>query len=240
MKSPSNKNSDQSPGIRCQLKNRLFFISTLAFLSTLILDKPLLASQDLFSIVPAGDAAYGELKQLAQAGWLSNKDVAPSTLTRFEVAELIVKAEKNSGEIVVAQNTSASDDTLLPPPENIQAGTAATPTGPVTLTPAQKAATREEAVKSLHSLEEAYQYELKKVKDQVKDAEAKGGPPMPRSVVWCLKSTDKEQVFGSPSRALARLAVSAPSNPPKVLVVEGPPMIVVPAVSGWSSFMPRS
>ncbi len=173
MKSPSNKNSDQSPGIRCQLKNRLFFISTLAFLSTLILDKPLLASQDLFSIVPAGDAAYGELKQLAQAGWLSNKDVAPSTLTRFEVAELIVKAEKNSGEIVVAQNTSASDDTLLPPPENIQAGTAATPTGPVTLTPAQKAATREEAVKSLHSLEEAYQYELKKVKDQVKDAEAK-------------------------------------------------------------------
>lgn len=148
----------------------------LALLSVLAASGPIQASQDIFSTVPAGDATYAELKQLAQAGWLSAKDMEPSTLTRFDVAQLIVKAEKNSDEIVVAQaspSPSSSDDTLLPPPENVQAGAAATTAGPSTLTATQKQAARTAALKSLHSLEEAYQYEVKKLKDQVAGLQTK-------------------------------------------------------------------
>ena len=134
--------------------------------------KPLQATEDPFAEVPKGVPAYSELQQLAQAGWLSGQDVAPADLTRFDVARLVEKAERHSGEIVVAQATSSPGDMLLPPPpEEGSTGTAAkteAEAGPTTLTAAQKAQARAAAEKSLHNLEEAYQYELKMVKDQLK------------------------------------------------------------------------
>ncbi len=161
------------------------------------------SSDRLFQVVPPGDPTYAELKQLAQAGWVSEKDLAP-TLTRFDVALLIEKAQQNSGEWVVADDeippppdtnaTSASpapaqppasaspaapppaapaapssnDMELAPPPDVIGPNSAAEAnTAPSAPTTAQEEAQRAEAIKSLHSLEEAYQYELKLVKDKV-------------------------------------------------------------------------
>jgi len=152
------------------------------------------ARPDLFSTVPAGDITYTQLKQLADAGLLSPKDLSPS-LTRFDVAELILKAE--SREIVVAQadeippppgdnSTSSStapaspskpssaapagsNDMELPSPGDvIGPNSAAEANAPATVdTGAQEEAARLEAIKSLHSLEDAYQFELKLVKDKV-------------------------------------------------------------------------
>src|SRR5579871_980466 len=151
------------------------------------------AQPDLFSTIPAGDATYTQLKQLAEAGLLSPKDLAP-TLTRFDVAELILKAE--SREIVVAQAdeippppgdnssssnaspaspakpssaTTGSNDMELPSPGDvIGPNSAAEANAPATVdTTAQEEAARLEAIKSLHSLEDAYQFELKLVKDKI-------------------------------------------------------------------------
>ena len=152
---------------------------------------------DLFSTVPAGDITYTQLNQLAQAGLLPSKDLAP-LLTRFEVAQLILKAEAKADEIVVAQadeippppsdttsTTSSpspappaapatsevpatSNDMELSSPEDvIGANSASEVNAPTTQTGAQEEAARLEAIKNIHSLEEAYQYELKLVKDKV-------------------------------------------------------------------------
>lgn len=150
---------------------------------------------DLFSTVPVGDITYTQLRQLVEAGFLSPGDLAP-TLTRYDVAELILKAE--SQEIVVAQadaippppsdNSSSSNatstspansssttkpagsnDMELPSPGDvIGPNSAAEATAPATVdTGAQEEAARLEAIKSLNSLEEAYEFELKLVKDKV-------------------------------------------------------------------------
>src|SRR5580693_2913420 len=69
------------------------------------------SGDDLFGVVPAGDPTYLELKHLADAGWISNGDLAPA-LTRYDVTGLILKAEKKRDEIVVAQ----ADMDIPPPP----------------------------------------------------------------------------------------------------------------------------
>ncbi len=125
------------------------------------------SGEDFFTVVPSGDPTYSELKKLADAGWISNNDLAPS-LTRFDVAQLILKAEKKCGEIVVAQ----ADMDIPPPPDaNAAASNSDVIAAPTTQTQATTAATEEatraQAIQSLNSLEEAYQYELKLVKDKV-------------------------------------------------------------------------
>lgn len=152
---------------------------------------------DLFSTVPAGDITYRQLNQLAQAGLILPKDLAPS-LTRFEVAQLIRKAQSKADEIVVAQadeippppadnsstasspapaspatkpqatTPSASNDMELSSPGDVIGANSATEVNaPTTQTNAQEEAARLEAIKSLHSLEDAYQFELKLVKEKV-------------------------------------------------------------------------
>lgn len=133
-------------------------------------------SSNLFGVVSVGDPTYTELKQLAQAGWLSNKDVTPSSLTRFDVVQLIQKAEKTSSAIILAQaavTPSASDqeDMLLPTQETEAAP--ASNTGPVASTPAEREQARLKAAKALHSLEEAYSYELQELKDKLKALKTK-------------------------------------------------------------------
>lgn len=122
---------------------------------------------DFFTVVPSGDPTYSELKKLADAGWISNNDLAPS-LTRYDVTQLILKAEKSRDEIVVAQ----ADMDIPPPPDaNAPASSSDVIAAPTTQTQATAAATEEatraQAIQSLNSLEDAYQYELKLVKDKV-------------------------------------------------------------------------
>lgn len=172
-------------------------------------------SSNLFSVVPQGDPTYAELKQLAQAGWISSKDLAP-TLTRFDVVQLIEKAKQKSGELVVADdeipppppdgNTPAAspapaepaapaastnppqaapaaaetpatsnDMELAPAPDVIGVNSAAEVNAPAAPTTVQEEAQRAEAIKNLHSLEDAYQYELKLVKDKVQALKDKTG-----------------------------------------------------------------
>ncbi len=58
-------------------------------------------SADLFKAVPAGDATYVKLQTLELAG-LIPAGAADKTLTRYEVADLILNAQKNYKAIVVA------------------------------------------------------------------------------------------------------------------------------------------
>ncbi|HVZ81488.1 MAG TPA: hypothetical protein VHE12_11935 [bacterium] len=167
----------------------------------------------LFSTLPAGDLAYGELTQMAQAGLLDQKDLAP-VLTRYDVALLIEKAEGKRQEWVVAQADEipppppsdseptaapapsaapaassvpapvapsaapaaapANDNMELPSPGDvITLDSAAQVNAPTTVSGAQEEAARAEAIKNLNSLEEAYQYELKYVKDKVDALQSK-------------------------------------------------------------------
>ncbi len=161
---------------------------------------------DLFSTLPAGDLAYGQLTRLAQAGLLDKKDLA-QTLTRYDVALLIEKAEGKRQEWVVAQADeipppppSDTDTTTVPssappptapaapanppaatapaspaannmelpgPGDVITTDSAAQVNAPATVNGAQEDAARAEAIKNLTNLEDAYQYELKFVKDKV-------------------------------------------------------------------------
>lgn len=134
------------------------------------------SSGDPFTIVPAGDPTYSELKQLARAGWLSEKDVSWASLTRYDVAKLILKAQRNSNEITLAQanittpTPSSQVGTLEPLQET---GTApVTAAGPAKQSAAEMAVVRAQAAKSLHSLQEAYQYELKSLKEKLKTLQA--------------------------------------------------------------------
>jgi hypothetical protein len=156
----------------------------------------------LFSVVPAGDPTYAELKQLAQAGWIPQSGLA-SSLTRYDVARLIQKAEDSEKTIVLAQADlippppaegaeapasgaaaspgiavpsavppPPSDESVIAAPQAVSAAPQAAGTAPA-LTPAQEKALREQAIRNLNSLEEAYQFELKEVKDKL-DALRKG------------------------------------------------------------------
>ncbi len=87
-------------------------IGALVFLFALGWAFSALASDTLFSVVPAGDATYMKLGQLEKAGLLNPGD-SQGPLTRFEVAHLINKAQGNMYGIEVAQL-----DEIPPPPDS--------------------------------------------------------------------------------------------------------------------------
>jgi hypothetical protein len=136
----------------------------------------------LFSLVPQGDSAYTSLSVLESDGLLSPGD-SKGPLTRFEMAERIFKAETQYKVIVVAQN-----DMDLPPPPPDAGGTPLPPgdnaapavggselsssagsSAPIWKDPKKV----EEAEKNLKTLQEAYDFELKLVKDQKEDLNSK-------------------------------------------------------------------
>lgn len=138
----------------------------------------------LFSLVSSGDRAYASLKVLEDDGLLAAGD-SKGPLTRFEMAQRIFKAEKNYQEIVVAQADMdlppppPDAGTPLPPGDNAanaagtsnNNGTLSSPEGALPLwKDPQKVA---EAEKNLKSLQEAYDFELKLVRDQKTDLETK-------------------------------------------------------------------
>ncbi len=168
-----------------RLSNQLHLLAFLA----LLLPAPgfTLGSDSLFSTVPSGDITYSQLAQLEKEG-LIPKSQGKVILTRFEVADLIWKAQGKYDEIVLAQ----ADDIPPPPPDGVVDTTPApandktspapapavappqTPASPAFTTPPAAApsavddeAALAEAKKNLHSLTEAYQYELKRIKDKV-------------------------------------------------------------------------
>ncbi len=76
------------------------------------------ASADLFMSVPSNDPTYSKLQTLESAGLLPEGS-SSKPLTRYEVADLILKAQKNYDTIVVADANPApaanAMDTTLPP-----------------------------------------------------------------------------------------------------------------------------
>ena len=143
-------------------------------------------SSDLFLTVSAGDRAYAQLAQLEKAGLLSGNDSA-KVLTRFEMAQRILKAQTKYDEIVLAQ----ADDIPPPPADSDIAAPTTAPSAPAAVLPVAAAPSAvappaasaptlptpapvkkvdlAQAEKNLHSLTEAYDFELKAVKDQVKE-----------------------------------------------------------------------
>ncbi len=125
---------------------------SLLLLAVLFLGSPLRAadsSNSIFSAVPGNDPVYAQLQQLADAGLLSPMDVR-APLTRFDVAQDILKAQSKYDGIVVA---------------DAQTGTAVGQGG----TPyAQRAPTViYKAGVVLHNLEETYRYELSKLNESI-------------------------------------------------------------------------
>jgi len=127
---------------------------------------------DLFSVVPLKDATYSRLEDLAKAGLLPASD-AEAPLTRYDVVQRILKAHRKYDEIVVAQ----ADMEIPPPPADGQTAPASSSDelqapgsekASSQATPDESPAGLAKAAQSLHSLDEAYQYELKSVKDRLK------------------------------------------------------------------------
>lgn len=138
------------------------------------------AAGNPFAVVPAGDPTYAELRQLETAGLLP-AGASQGPLTRFEVAERVFSAQRNYKEIVVAQ----ADSDIPPPPDDNSAAASSPDTGTTGNSTAETAAPSAEtsntpgfkpetdadlaqAEQNLHSLQDAYQYELKVYKDGVK------------------------------------------------------------------------
>jgi hypothetical protein len=149
-------------------------------------------SKGLFDIVPSSDATYSQLSSLEKAGWLPAGS-AKAPLTHFEVAQRIFNAQQKSRAIVLAQAdadippptddegspATAPENPPAPPAAEAPAPAAAPAVAPaaapaaapavVAATPDTSAADAQaeaEAEKNLHSLQEAYQYELDKLKKQ--------------------------------------------------------------------------
>jgi hypothetical protein len=131
----------------------------------------------VFDVVPSGDPAYGQLKQLEEGGLLPY-DSTQAPLTRFEVAEKISDAQQKLKEIVVAQ----ADMELPPPPGDGTAAVISVPASPSdsTAAPAQTTPVDDKplwnnpqkiqaAEQALTSLQDAYNLELQLVKDQKTD-----------------------------------------------------------------------
>lgn len=164
---------------------RISKLILIPILGSLILMGAALAEEraPLFSIIPQGDPSYMNLQVLEKDGLLSQGD-SKGPLTRFEMAERIFKAEKNYKEIVVAQADMdlppppPDAGTPLPPGDNA-ANSATSNGGSETLsssssTPIWKDPKKvEEAEKNLKTLQEAYDLELKLVRDQKDDLESK-------------------------------------------------------------------
>ena len=171
MRSPSRTRPSLS-ALRSSLRNS--GIATLLFLFIGFGGQRAFA-ESMFSTVPDKDVTYRQLAQLAKAGLLDKDDVA-APLTRFDVARSILKAQQKYDEIVVAQ----ADMEIPPPPENGAAATSPAdqsviaPTsaaGPATGAPTPEVdddASLAKAAENLHSLKEAYDSELTKLKDRLK------------------------------------------------------------------------
>lgn len=130
-------------------------LSVLLF-ATLSLGLPGLVSaatnDNLFSVVPGNDPVYGQLHQLADAGLLAPGETQ-APLTRFDVAQAILKAQGQYKEIVVADAQPAR------------------PAGATLAAPSRRPAPTViyKAGVILHDLEETYRYELGKLKESIKD-----------------------------------------------------------------------
>ncbi len=130
------------------------------------------ASDNLFDTVPSTDVTYKHLKKLAKAGLLTVTD-SEAPLTRYDVVQRILKAHRKYDELVVAQ----ADMEIPPPPADGQVPPASSSDelqapgsekASAQATPDESPAGLAKAAESLHSLDEAYQYELKAVKDRLK------------------------------------------------------------------------
>jgi len=104
----------------------------------------------LFSVVPADDPVYGQLRQLIDARLLSPGEMAPP-LTRFDVARDILKARARYDEIVVADAHSPVVSSADAAPSSRTSPSVIYKAGVI-----------------LHNLEETYQYELGKLNESVK------------------------------------------------------------------------
>ncbi len=163
-----------------KLISKIILFSFLGFILAQV-KSTALAGDSLFTVVPANDSTYMRLQQLEQAGLLaSGSAIAP--LTRFEVVNLILRAQDKYNEIVVADSDldlPAPLDTIVTTPAPATAPSVATPVAavpaktaaPTPLPTPDEAVVLAQALKSLHSLQEAYQYELTRVKGEVKTVE---------------------------------------------------------------------
>ena len=144
-------------------------------------------NSNLFNSVPAGDPTYNQLLQLEKAGLLP-AGASQKSLTRFEVAENIWKAEKKYKEIVVADadmelppsppgesSASAPGETPLPPSEGetgSSTGSTVTnaphqaPKALVTPDYTQHPEKLAQAETALRTLQQAYELELSVVQQQ--------------------------------------------------------------------------
>ena len=131
------------------------------------------SADKLFETVPLGDTTYSQLRDLAKAGLIKAKEVE-APLTRYDVVQRILKAHQKYDGLVVAQAdmeippppadgqtpaAASSDELQAPGSEKVSAQAAANDDSPEGLA---------KAAKSLRSLDEAYQYELKAVKGRLK------------------------------------------------------------------------
>ena len=132
-------------------------------------------TQRLFTAVADRDPVYAQLAKLSHAGLLEPSD-AKAPLTRYEVARRILKARQKYGQIVVAL---ASVDVPPPPDEGTAlpvaggstpaaAGKTESATASDTAGSPDAEVSLEEAAATLNSLEDAYQYEIKVLKDRIK------------------------------------------------------------------------
>ena len=175
-------------------------IKTLTFLLAAVASTAFAAAA-VNLVVPAGDVTYSELAQLEKAGLLA-QGTSEKSMTRMEVAQAVLKAQRKYREIVVAQADAGlppppTDDMSLLPPPSVEAPSVpaasvqeitvvpAAPAVPAVTTmpsspavssvPASPAATKTDeqaeliqAAQNLHSLQEAYDYELKSIKGNEK------------------------------------------------------------------------
>jgi hypothetical protein len=139
------------------------------------------ASPSLFAVVPAGDPTYAQLQKLSGWGYLPKSEV-DSSLTRYEVADLILRARRNYDEsklIHVAQadlDLSQPETTVVHHDKSQSAGTDAAGTTSADAgsdlglsdASAESAPKEEDVEKTFTSLQQAYEWELSQVKDQVK------------------------------------------------------------------------
>ena len=153
---------------------------TLVLLALLAGSAALCRADELFAPVAAGDPTYRHLRKLEAIGLLEASDVK-APLTRFEVANDILKADRKYRELVVAL---AGDD-IPAPPEDSATPLKANPGDSVAGAPApsdqgEEAPVAEEvetplaeAAAELHSLKEAYSSELDQVTKRLVALKAK-------------------------------------------------------------------
>lgn len=175
MKSAS-KSRCKALGARFQARQRLKIFCAIALLLIPAVTFAAVESDRLFETVTLNDGTYSQLQKLAQAGLLS-KDEAAYPLTRYDVARRLLKAREKAGEIVVAQ----ADMEIPPPPEGEISPSASTGSDEL-MAPGDASASAPKqtdaeaiagALKTLHSLEEAYKWEVDRVKGKLKAVQTK-------------------------------------------------------------------